>query len=84
MGVCAKFEGCAAKTVGVGFLRVRVFQKKKRYCQILPHSCQLDGTDFKLGKHVKKLSMMLHYKFHWGCTLNIAPKNNKPYFKVLN
>ena len=29
MSVCAKFEGCAAKTIGeVGFLRVTVFFKK--------------------------------------------------------
>ena len=63
MSVCAKFEGCAAKTVGgVGFLRGTSFSKK-HYCQISPHGCHLDGTDFKLGKHVKIWSMMLHYKF---------------------
>ena len=54
MSVCANFEECAAKTVGgVGFLTVTGFSKK-HYCQILPHGCQFDGTDFKLGKHVKK------------------------------
>ena len=31
MSVCAKFEGCAAKTVGeVGFLRVRDFLNKEK------------------------------------------------------
>ena len=28
MSVCAKFKGCTAKTVGVGFLRVKGFFKK--------------------------------------------------------
>ena len=49
VSVCAKFEDCAAKTVGgVGFLRVRFLLLKKHYCQILPHGCQFEGTDFKL------------------------------------
>ena len=59
MSVCAKFEGCASKTVGaVGFLRVTGFSKNY-YCQISaginknsPHGCQFNGTDFKLGKQV--------------------------------
>ena len=64
MSVCAKFEGCAEKTVGgVGLLRLTVFFKKKHFCQISPHVCQFDGADFNLGKHVKKWSIMLHYNF---------------------
>ena len=63
MSVCAKFEGCAAKTVGgVGFLRLTGFSKK-HHCQISPHVCQFNGTDLKLGKDVNKWSMMLYYKF---------------------
>ena len=51
VSVCAKFEECAAKTVGgVGFLRVTGFSKK-HYCQISSHGCQFDGLDFKLSKH---------------------------------
>ena len=63
MSVCAKFKRCAAKTVGeVGFLRVTGFSKK-HYYKISPDGCQYEGTDFKLGKHDMKWSMMLHYKF---------------------
>ena len=63
VSVPAKFEGCAAKNVGgVGFLRVTGFSKK-HYCRISPHGFQMDFTDFKLGKHVNKWSMMLQYKF---------------------
>ena len=50
VSVCAKFERIAAKTVGVGFLRVTGFSKK-HYCQISSHGCQFDGLDFKLSKH---------------------------------
>ena len=51
VSACAKFEECAAKTVGgVGFLRVTGFSKK-HYCQISSHGCQFDGLDFKLSKH---------------------------------
>ena len=33
VGVCAKFEGCAANTVGeVEFFKVTGFSKKKHYC----------------------------------------------------
>ena len=60
MSVCAKFERCALKTLGgVGFLRVTGFSKQS----LLPNfadGCQFGGTDFKLGEHDKKLSMMLH------------------------
>ena len=64
VSVCAKFEGCAAKTVGgVGLLRVTGFSKK-HYCEISSHGCQFDGSDFKLGTHVKKWSLMLHYMFN--------------------
>ena len=51
VSVCAKFKGCAAKTVG--FLRVTGFSKK-HYCQIWPHGCQSDRTASKLSKHVQK------------------------------
>ena len=53
----AKFEGCAAKTVEeVGFLRAMGFSKK-HHCQISPHSCQFNGIDLKLAKHVEKRSL---------------------------
>ena len=52
LSVCLKFEGCPAKTVGVGFLRVTGFSKKKHYCKILPHGCEFDGTDSKLVENV--------------------------------
>ena len=52
LSVYAKFEGCAANTVGgAGLLRVTGFFQKIDYCQISPRSCQFDGTDFKLGEH---------------------------------
>ena len=54
MSVCAKFKGCTAKTVGVGFLRVKGFFLKNHYFQISPHDCQFNDTDFKLGQHVKE------------------------------
>ena len=54
MSFCAEFDRCDAKTVGgVGFLRVTGFSKK-HYCQVSPHSCQLIGTDFKVGEHDKE------------------------------
>ena len=56
MNVCAKFVECVPKTVvGVGFLRVMGFSKKKHYCQISPRGCQFDGTDFKLDEHDKEM-----------------------------
>ena len=62
--VCAKFEGCAAKTVGgVGFLRVTGFSKK-HYCQISLHGCPVDATNFKLDRQVEKWCMRPHYKFN--------------------
>ena len=60
VSIFSKFEGCAAKTVGgIGLLRVMFFLKK-HYCQISPHDCQFDGTDFKLGKPVEKWYIMLY------------------------
>ena len=46
--VCAKFEECAAKTVGgVGFLR-KVYFSLPQLCQFLAHGCQNWDIDLKL------------------------------------
>ena len=84
MSVCAKFEKCAAKTVGgVGFL-MKVYFSLPQCCQFLLHGCQNWDIDlkFKVGGCIDTILICvklgdypissLDFSFIWGVSLNMC------------
>ena len=63
MSVCAKFEECAAKTVGgVGFL-MKAYFSLPQCCQFLAHGCQNRDIDLKfgMGGRIDTISMWIKF-----------------------
>ena len=63
VSVCAKFEGCAAKTVGgVGFL-TKAYFSLSQCCQFLAHGCQNWDIDlkFKMGGRIDIILMCVKF-----------------------
>ena len=83
VSVCAKFEECAAKTVGgVGFL-MKAYFSLPQCCQFLAHGYQNWQFDskFKMGGCIGTILIcvkfgddairLFRFQFYWGCsTLN--------------